>query len=1521
MLGPDMNSIKPVKLHIVHDLGGGVDLWCRDYCRADVDWHHLILKPFRFIGGQGCGLVLFAAADESEPIRLWVFQNPVTVVAISHGEYAQVLAEILTEFSVESVMVSSLIGHSLDALATGLPTIVVTHDYFPICPAVNAYFDAPCTACDDQRIVVCQQRNSVEFDPFKAIPASDRMGLRHRFVDLVDRHSIRLVSPTEVTRSNWIRLVPALAKAEFDVIPHGHGGGLATLAALPSAHAHERPRVLVLGSLSPPKGFQLLRDALPQILDIADLYLVGAGELGRFFSDSKGVQVIDAYTLEQLPGIVAGIEPDASLLTSVCAETFSYALSELMAMGIPPIVTDVGSFAERVEDGLTGYLYAPNASALVAKLRSVLSNPDALTTVRQRLSTVTLRGAEEMVSDYRRLLPTPANPVERPTPPKSENQLARWARIEAPHFSALVRGNEKLRHRSEIQSFLLAERAGQLAHTRAIVSAKDAMLADFATDVQALQHQVSAQAEAIARGDERMRQQDRRIGELDGQLGATREQLGAANGWLSDANQRLAAANFELASIHESTSWKVTRPLRVLVRMLRGEYGELAVGFRYHARRLGRAAYWRLPWQLRRPAVDVAYRWCGFLFKGFPDYERWRAEKHGRQVLAAGNDMVDLDHVKPLAEAPNGRIAIHLHLFYPELATEFADQFRNVPFPFDLFVSVVDEAARQVCAEALADLAEQLEIVVVENRGRDMAPMFCAFGDRLRRYDFIAHVHGKKSLYNDGRTLGWREYLLNGLFGSSDRVRKILGLLSEPGKVGIVYPQTFRDMPYLAHTWLANKREGAAWCHRLAISPVPQGYFDFPVGSMFWARTEALAPLFDAGIRWQDFPAESGQTDGTLAHCLERLLGLVPRKCGFRHAVLRDTATPSWSRWRAESFFTRTADSMFTALADPRYCLVIFDIFDTLLVRPLIDPERVKDVVARRIGGDTAVSYLRQRAEMEHRARGKAGRDVDLEMVYREWLESGALRAEELSQLRAQEEASELASVTVRADAAALLRRLADAGKTVVLASDTFLPQALIERMLAANGITGWQRIYCSSAVGLRKDSGALFRHILAAEDVVAAKAVMVGDNERSDFQIPADLGMGYSHLLRSTEVARCLPRWQAMVEDEKVWHDLDSSAALGLILRRRFSRLFYPDQDSATMLPDAQAIGYCVVGPLVLSFVQWLARRAVADGMERLYFLAREGAVLHRVYCRWREATGYGPPADYLVLSRRTVTVPLLRTIEDLRATARARFFPNDLAMFLRERYGLTLTEEQATSLDALGVWKLGRAVEVRDQNIEAMEPLLEHLQPWVAEQSAQERQPLLTYLNSMGLGGGDSLAVVDVGYSGSIQARLNRLLERPIHGYYFITNSDADKVGEDCRVTVRGCFGHGLPVGGQELSLYRHSFELEKLLSSDERQVIRYRMAADDGSGRAVVAEFRPECEVLDGARRVRAELQAGLAEFIDDALELRAGLLPDFVFPPELAARLFDALVDNMAAEESAVLRQIVLDDYYCGRGIVS
>lgn len=64
-----------------------------------------------------------------------------------------------------------------------------------------------------------------------------------------------------------------------------------------------------------------------------------------------------------------------------------------------------------------------------------------------------------------------------------------------------------------------------------------------------------------------------------------------------------------------------------------------------------------------------------------------------------------------------------------------------------------------------------------------------------------------------------------------------------------------------------------------------QEHLNFPVGSMFWARTDALNPLFNLNLNWEDYPEEPLPHDGSMLHAIERLLPLVIKHAGYESAV------------------------------------------------------------------------------------------------------------------------------------------------------------------------------------------------------------------------------------------------------------------------------------------------------------------------------------------------------------------------------------------------------------------------------------------------------------------------------------------------------------------------------------------------------------------------------------------------------------------------------------------------------------
>jgi len=142
------------------------------------------------------------------------------------------------------------------------------------------------------------------------------------------------------------------------------------------------------------------------LLAFADLHLVGCGEYGREFKDS-GIAVTPAYELDEMPAIMRSIQPDLGLLLSAVPETFSYTLQELFELAIPPVATQVGSFADRIADGVNGFLVELLPSAVVDRLRKLAADRAPLDCVHRYLKANPPRRVNAMLADYEALMNLP----------------------------------------------------------------------------------------------------------------------------------------------------------------------------------------------------------------------------------------------------------------------------------------------------------------------------------------------------------------------------------------------------------------------------------------------------------------------------------------------------------------------------------------------------------------------------------------------------------------------------------------------------------------------------------------------------------------------------------------------------------------------------------------------------------------------------------------------------------------------------------------------------------------------------------------------------------------------------------------------------------------------------------------------------------------------------------------------------------------------------------------------------------
>lgn len=534
-------------LHVTHNWGGGIAHWIDSFI-ASGEGTHFQLRAEGPQSDRGCGqrLSLYLGTEMRCPIASWWLQPPIRSVEDSEPVYRAVLEQVCRRYGIGRIIVSSLIGHSLDVLRTGLPTLQVLHDHFPLWPLLSVHPEPFLREGSpvDIEVALASHPGKLEFQDKDAAAWRD---IRAAYLQALADHQVNIAAPGQSVLDLQARLEPAFDTQGAQVIPHGTVVPEERESVAPRSRDDGRLRMVVLGRIQVGKGQKLLLKAVRELAEHVQVYLLGAGKSGEQFFGISGVDVIPQYEPDELPDLLRAIGPHFAALLSIVPETFSYTLSELHLLGIPAIATRVGSFTDRIKHGETGWMIDATPRALIEQVATLRERPAEIEKVRAELSGVKLQTLGDMRSAYDSAFPgRPAALPFVPVEPSAEQ--AQFAAAAYQLALALNKLESSQAQRAELQQELhdKTTRLGrELRFTTERLNREIDERTQWALDTQ----------QQLAREHEvRLR--------VEGALDSTRRSLAE----LERQHQRLSG-QYEL--VLGSTSWKVTKPLRASARVAR----------------------------------------------------------------------------------------------------------------------------------------------------------------------------------------------------------------------------------------------------------------------------------------------------------------------------------------------------------------------------------------------------------------------------------------------------------------------------------------------------------------------------------------------------------------------------------------------------------------------------------------------------------------------------------------------------------------------------------------------------------------------------------------------------------------------------------------------------------------------------------------------------------------------------------------------------------------------------------------
>ncbi|NQY15080.1 MAG: hypothetical protein HRT81_14640 [Henriciella sp.] len=496
------------------------------------------------------------------------------------------------------------------------------------------------------------------------------------------------------------------------------------------------------------------------------------------------------------------------------------------------------------------------------------------------------------------------------------------------------------------------------------------------------------------------------------------------------------------------------------------------------------------------------------------------------------------------------------------------------------------------------------------------------------------------------------------------------------------------------------------------------------------------------------------------------------------------------------------------------------DLFDTTLIRRSSNRE-----LFRRLGERAAaewidwkldpVEFARWRQVSEERAnRAHGSCQFMLDAVYDQFSKGYEITRAQKKRLMAMELELEAEHLLV---VPAMRNRIEvehEEGRAVLFLSDMYLPSDWLRGVLTKHGL--WKHgdiLYVSGEAQASKSQGDLFAF---AENLLGPRLnqpLHLGDNQWSDVT-QADAS-GWRAKLFADAVPT--PREKLLAGHSPDFGAMPETLAAAA----RIARLNLQTSSSPELATHIATITG-VAAPILVAYMLWSLRKAQELGLKRIYFMTRDGLVLHDAFLALVEKIGEAENIDVRILgaSRQICRISSIDT-EAEELPSWTTYNPHQITVTsCLYRVGLR-PEQFQTELGDLGFAPQSWERPLSGRETKRLERLLRqsHVRSAINQAASQTRDAYETYLVESGLHEGVPAAIVDIGWRGStFDSLLHRLPEAVRSGFHlflfgFLADSYDGLNGDNIHAYYCDDWrGHSEPGGDHLVSLLEDFVAVEQ-------------------------------------------------------------------------------------------------------------
>lgn len=316
-------------------------------------------------------------------------------------KYKDIYMTIIKAFHIDLIHIHHALGMTRELFFVGaalqIPIVASIHDYYYVCPSILMLDGENKICIDNADPEICseclQARLGKPIEPnYLKVWRSESL----KVLNLCEK----LVTPSNNTSHNFSKYFPQLTE-KIKVIEHGTD--MQKIYAKSLETKKKNFHIAFIGSLGPEKGSRYAYEMIKHGPKSIKWFICGnIEEYQLLLHEQKNLVKLGSYKRDNLPQLLNDNEIDLVCILSICPETYSYTLSEVLCCGIPVMVMDSGALGERVRDLQCGWIVSPESTYedILNALDKIQSDTVSYNKIRSRINLMHLRNVEEMSKDY-----------------------------------------------------------------------------------------------------------------------------------------------------------------------------------------------------------------------------------------------------------------------------------------------------------------------------------------------------------------------------------------------------------------------------------------------------------------------------------------------------------------------------------------------------------------------------------------------------------------------------------------------------------------------------------------------------------------------------------------------------------------------------------------------------------------------------------------------------------------------------------------------------------------------------------------------------------------------------------------------------------------------------------------------------------------------------------------------------------------------------------------------------------------